>query len=74
MLSRIFVSFTTQCVSEYPADKSMKIVLYRRSGRMSASADAALVKAGYTGVWNLEGGMIAWELADYQLSKNNGTC
>jgi rhodanese-related sulfurtransferase len=52
---------TAQLLSKYPSDKSAKIVLYCRSGRMSAIAAKELVKAGYTNVWNLDGGMAAWQ-------------
>ena len=58
---------TAQLLSEYPADKSAEVVLYCRSGRMSAIAAQELVKAGYTNVWNLDGGMAAWEQAGYKL-------
>lgn len=58
---------TAQLLSEYPADKSAEVVLYCRSGRMSAIAAAELAKAGYTNVWNLDGGMAAWEQAGYKL-------
>lgn len=58
---------TTQQLSQYPTDKNARIVLYCRSGRMSAIAAQELVKAGYTNVWNLEGGMIAWEKAGLPL-------
>ena len=58
-----------QRVNEYPADKSAKVVLYCRSGRMSTIVAKELVKAGYTHVWNLDGGMIAWEKAGFELIK-----
>ncbi len=58
---------TAQQLDSYPADKNAKIVLYCRSGRMSAIAAQELVKAGYTNVWNLDGGMVAWEQAGYKL-------
>ena len=65
-----FIAFEEQGpqrVAEYPGDKSAKIVLYCRSGRMSAIVAEELVKAGYTNVWNLEGGMIAWKEAGYPI-------
>ena len=66
-----FIPFdqTTQQLNQYPADKNAQIVVYCRSGRMSAIAAEALARAGYTNVWDLEGGMIAWEQAGYTLVK-----
>ncbi len=34
---------------------------------MSATAARELVKLGYTDVWNLDGGMIAWKQLGYPL-------
>ena len=41
----------------------------RRSGRMSAIAAEALVGFGYTNVWDLKGGMIAWKEAGYPIAE-----
>lgn len=54
-------------VGELPAAKDAKVFVYCRSGRMSAIAAQTLVGLGYTNVWELDGGMIAWEAAGYPL-------
>ncbi|WP_445737251.1 rhodanese-like domain-containing protein [Mariniflexile sp.] len=53
-------------LNELPA-KDKKIVLYCRSDRMSGIATEVLVDAGYSNLYNLKGGMKAWEAAGYKL-------
>lgn len=54
-------------LGKLPADKNAKIVLYCRSDRMSTIAAQELVKKGYTNLYNLVGGMVAWETAGYPI-------
>jgi len=54
-------------LSKFPKGKGEKIVLYCRSGSMSAIAARTLVKLGFTNVWNLDGGMAGWEKQGYEL-------
>jgi phage shock protein E len=58
-----------QNVSQLPSDKNAKMVLYCRSGRMSAIAPEQLVSLGYANIWNLEGGLVDWEQAGFEIEK-----
>ena len=57
----------TQRLGDLPSDKKAKVVIYCRSGNMSTQAATALVQAGYTNIWELGGGMIAWRDAGLPL-------
>ena len=54
-------------LDEFPASRDAKVVLYCRSGSMSAIAARAIVSAGYTNIYNLDGGFRAWAAAGYEL-------
>jgi rhodanese-related sulfurtransferase len=56
-----------QQLGQLPADKNAKIVVYCRSDRMSRISVGEWVKAGYTNLYNLDGGFEAWEAAGYEL-------
>lgn len=46
-----------------PSDRGTAVLVYCRTGAMSAEAAGALRAAGYTDVAHLRGGMDAWEAA-----------
>ncbi|MDP3964870.1 MAG: rhodanese-like domain-containing protein [bacterium] len=54
-------------IDELPSNKNAKILLYCRSGSMSAQAAETLAQMGYTNVAHLAGGTNAWTNAGYEL-------
>lgn len=58
-----FIQFDEMMASKQmlPQDKNTPIVLYCKTGRMSAEALKTLKGMGYTNVRHLEGGMESWE-------------
>ena len=54
-------------LDKLPKDKNAKIVLYCRSGRMSAEAAKKLVDLGYTNIYNQILGMHDWQARGYPL-------
>lgn len=53
-----------------PRDKSAKIILYCKTGRMSRIAAEKLVSSGYRYVYDLSGGMDAWQVDGYPILRN----
>lgn len=54
--------------SQLPEELESKIVLYCRSGSMSAIAARELVGLGYSQIYNLDGGFRAWIQAGYDFN------
>jgi rhodanese-related sulfurtransferase len=48
-------------------DKNAPVILYCRSGNMSEQASHALIEQGYTQVWDVPGGMTAWQASGRKL-------
>lgn len=48
-------------------DKNAPIILYCRSGRMSEEASRALIELGYTNLYDIPGGMNAWQNSGREL-------
>jgi len=48
-------------------DKTKTYAVYCHSGRRSIIAANTMVDAGFTSIYNLDGGIIAWESAGYPL-------
>jgi rhodanese-related sulfurtransferase len=63
----LFVPFDQieQNQAKFPADKDTAIVVYCRSGNMSQESSQKLVELGYSRVYNLVGGIQAWNQAGY---------
>lgn len=60
-------------INEVPKNK--KILVYCRSGHRSTSASKILVAAGYSDIYNMQGGITAWISAGYPVvsSEDQGT-
>jgi len=65
----ISVSDLSSKMNFLPKDKEKPIVVYCLSGARSANAASKLVKAGYTQVVNLSGGINAWKAAGLPVVK-----
>ena len=54
-------------LEKLPKDKNAKIVVYCSLGIRSEVVADKLIKAGYTNVYNLYGGIFEWKNADFQV-------
>ena len=63
----------TARAAELPKDKTARILVYCRSGAESALGAQTLLNLGYTDVWNLDGGMNAWQSSGRALVNLNRT-
>ena len=54
-------------VAQLPTNKDARLVVYCRSGPMSATAAKTLIKLGYTRVFDVDGGMRAWRAMGHRL-------
>ena len=63
--ARIPYDQITEQLDKLPADKTAKIVLTCKGGGMSTQAAVALADRGYTRVYNLAGGFVAWKAKGY---------
>lgn len=63
----------SQELDKFPTDKNSKIIVYCTAGVHSRAVAETLVKAGYTRVMDLDGGITAWKKAGYQTIFNNRT-
>jgi rhodanese-related sulfurtransferase len=63
--ARIPYNEILQQLDKLPPDKGAKIVLTCKSGGMSSAAARDLADIGYTNVYNLEGGFLAWKDKGY---------
>lgn len=63
------LKFLSDRVKEMDKHKSKPIIVSCRSGSRSASACSMLKKQGFENVYNLKGGVMAWQHANLPLTK-----
>jgi rhodanese-related sulfurtransferase len=54
-------------INQLPSDKNAKIVMYCRSGSVSRQAASTLAEIGCSNIYDLSGGMNAWQQAGLPL-------
>lgn len=63
----------SQNLDKFPADKNYKIVVYCTAGMKSKVVAETLVRAGYTRVMELAGGIITWQQQGYMVVQKTRT-
>jgi len=63
------MSSLSKRVSELDKFKDQKVIAYCRSGQRSSHACRVLKKNGFTDVYHLAGGVVAWESANLPMGK-----
>lgn len=61
-----------ETLSKLPEDKNAKIVVYCSLGIRSEVVADKLIKAGYTNVYNLYGGIFEWKNANFKVVDSSG--
>ena len=64
------LSFLKDRLSELEKHKSKPVIAVCRTGHRSSHACSVLKKAGFESVYNLSGGVLAWESANLPLTKS----
>ena len=68
--THIPLSFLNDRLGELEKHKNKPVIAVCRTGHRSSSACSTLKKAGFESVYNLSGGVIAWENANLPLTKS----
>lgn len=50
-------------------DKNKPVILYCRSGKRSAKSAKKFIEAGFTDLYNLDGGIIKWKQEGFKIKK-----
>ena len=64
----LFMPFNQIDSAALPSDRGRQLLVYCRSGSMSATAVTTLTSLGYTNVVELDGGMQAWRASGRALA------
>lgn len=66
----LFVPYDRIDAASLPSDRDTPLVVYCRSGSMSAEAVVALAGLGYTNIVELDGGINAWRASGRRVAMN----